>query len=312
MKCSCCDGAKYRAAALANQVRLIPVAAPRGIIYDRHGAVLVRSRPSFVVGLIPSQVDDIDAELATLASTLGVDPGVLRFRLLHHRGVNYHNFDEVVTNEPYGPVVLAKDLPVATVARLSELLTELPGVDLEVQPTRDYPYGPYGSHLFGYVGAITEQEYQQLKQEGYSPNDVVGKDGLEYTYDRYLRGVPGGQRVVVDSTGAVVSSVSVASRHSRRHARHQPRLAPAADRRTGAGRRHSQLGSRAQALRRRGGRRSVDRRNLGAGQLSELRSARLFGRPLQTRAVRSDGRDRAAIRSRDRARPRRPDRRLKW
>ncbi len=202
------DGERYRAAALANQVRLIPVAAPRGIIYDRHGAVMVRSRPSFVVGVIPSQVTDIAGELATLASTLGIDAGVLRFRLLHHRGIDYRDFDEVVTSEPYGPVILAKDLPVATVARLSEVLSELPGVDLEVQPTRDYPYGPLGSHLFGYVGAITEQEYEGLKREGYSPNDVVGKDGLEYTYDRYLRGVPGGQRVMVDSTGAVVSNVS--------------------------------------------------------------------------------------------------------
>jgi len=202
------DGQRYRAAAQANQVRLIPVAAPRGIIYDRHGAVLVRSRPSFVVGLIPSQVTDVDGELQTLAATLGVDPGVLRFRLLHHRGINYRDFDEVVVNEPYGPVVLAKDLPVAKVARLSELLTDLPGVDVEVQPTRDYPYGPLGSHLFGYVGAITEQEYEGLKHEGYSPNDVVGKDGLEFTYDRDLRGVPGGERVVVDATGSVVSTIA--------------------------------------------------------------------------------------------------------
>lgn len=202
------DGEKYRAAALANQVRLIPVAAPRGIIYDRHGVVMVRSRPSFVVGLIPSEVTDIDGELQQLAGALGVDSGTLRARLLHHRGIDYRNFDAVVTNEPYGPVVLAKDLPVAAVARLSELLAELPGVDLEVQPVRDYPHGPLGSHLFGYVGAITEQEYERLKHDGYSPNDVVGKDGLESAYDRYLRGVPGGQRVVVDSSGAVVSSVS--------------------------------------------------------------------------------------------------------
>jgi penicillin-binding protein 2 len=202
------DGEKYRAAALANQVRLIPVAAPRGIIYDRHGTVLVRSRPSFVVGLIPSQVTDIDGELAQLAHALGVDVETLRFRLLHHLGVTYSSFGDVVSNEPYGPVVLAKDLPVAAVARLSELLSEMPGVDLEVQPIRDYLHGAQGSHLFGYVGAITEQEYQQLKHEGYSPNDVIGKDGLEDAYDRYLRGVPGGQRVVVDSTGTVVSSVS--------------------------------------------------------------------------------------------------------
>jgi penicillin-binding protein 2 len=205
------DGDTYRAAAQANQVRLIPVAAPRGIIYDRGGKVMVRSRPSFVVGLIPSQVTDIAGELATLARTLGVDEATLETRLLHHRGVNYRNFDEVVTYEPYGPVVLAADLPVATVARLSELLNDLPGVDLEVQPIRDYPHGGLGSHLFGYVGAITEDEYQHLKHEGYTPNDVIGKDGLEATYDKYLRGVPGGQRVVVDATGAVVSSVKLPS-----------------------------------------------------------------------------------------------------
>ncbi|HKU81392.1 MAG TPA: penicillin-binding protein 2 [Candidatus Tumulicola sp.] len=202
------DGAAYRAQAVANQVRLIPVAAPRGIVYDSRGRVLVRSRPSFVVGLIPSQVTDVDGELKTLASAIGTSVDGLRKRLLHHRGIDYDNFDQVVTNEPYGPVVLAKDLPVAAVARLSELLAELPGVDLEVQPVRDYPHGSLGSHLFGYVGAITEQEYEQRKRLGYSPNDVIGKDGLEYEYDRYLRGVPGGQRVVVDSSGKVVSTVS--------------------------------------------------------------------------------------------------------
>jgi penicillin-binding protein 2 len=201
-------GDGYRAAATANQVRLIPVAAPRGIIYDRHHIAMVRSRPSFVIGLIPSQVKDIDAELNTLAKTLGIGVDVLRDRLFHHHGVNYRNFDEVVTFEPYGPVLLAEDLPVAKVARLSELLTELPGVDLEVQAIRGYPHGAMGSHVFGYVGAITESEYQQRKKEGYTLNDVVGKDGLEYTYDSYLRGQPGGQRVVVDATGAVVSTIS--------------------------------------------------------------------------------------------------------
>ncbi len=104
------------------------------------------------------------------------------------------------------------DLPVATVARLSEVLTDLPGVDLEVQPIRDYPHGRAGSHLVGYVGAITQDEYDRLKYEGYSPNDVIGKDGLEFSYDRYLRGTPGGQRVVVDATGAVVSNVKLASK----------------------------------------------------------------------------------------------------
>jgi penicillin-binding protein 2 len=206
------DGQRYRAAAQANQVRLISVAAPRGTVYDRHGIVVARSRPSFAVALIPSEVANVDRELATLAQILGVDERPLRYRLLHHRGISYDGFAAVVANEPYGPVMLATDLSVAAVARLSEVLTDLPGVDLEVEPTRDYPNGPAGSHVVGYVGAITQEEYDRRKHEGYSPNDVIGKDGLEFTYDKYLRGTPGGERVVVDATGAVVPNVKLASK----------------------------------------------------------------------------------------------------
>ena len=100
----------------------------------------------------------------------------------------------------------------AAVARISEVLNDLPGVDLEVQPLRDYPSGPIGSHVVGYVGAITQEEYERLKHAGYSPNDVIGKDGLELAYDKYLRGTPGGQRVVVDATGAVVPNIKLASK----------------------------------------------------------------------------------------------------
>ena len=206
------NGERYRAAAQANQVRLIPVAAPRGMIYDRHGAIMARSSPSFVVGLIPSEVRDARTELATLSQIVGVNEATLWDRLLRHRGVEYPSFATVAANEPYGPVVLVTGLPVATVARLSEVLSDLPGVDLEVQPIRDYPQGPVASHLIGYVGAITQDEYERLKYQGYTPNDVIGKDGLEFSYDRFLRGVPGGQRVVVNATGAVVSTVKLGSK----------------------------------------------------------------------------------------------------
>ncbi len=197
-------GAAYRAQAQANQIRVIRVAAPRGLIYDRRGKVLVRNRPSFVVALIPSEIHHIHAEMATLARMIGAPQARLYHRLLHHRGINYTNFAQVADDEPYGPVILARNLTVAQVARLSERLHDLSGVDLEVQPVREYPYGKLGSHLFGYVGAITEREYERLKGQGYSPNDVIGKDGLEAEYDRYLRGKPGGQRIVVDAAGQVV------------------------------------------------------------------------------------------------------------
>jgi penicillin-binding protein 2 len=183
---------------------LIPIAAPRGFMYDRNGKIVVRSRPSYVCALIPSEVADLDRTLEQLAQTLGLDAAALRKRVFHHHGVNYESFDQVVTFEPYGPIILASDLSTAQMARLVESLGEMPGVDLEAQPVRDYPHQAEGSHVFGYVGAISESEYDEKKKLGYSPNDVVGKDGLEYEYDRYLRGKIGGEQIEVNAEGRLV------------------------------------------------------------------------------------------------------------
>ncbi|HEY1728500.1 MAG TPA: penicillin-binding protein 2 [Candidatus Baltobacteraceae bacterium] len=198
------DGKVYAAAARANQVRLIPVAAPRGLILDRDDRIMVRSRPSFVVALIPSQVKDIKSTIADLSSTLQIPQSELLHRLYHHHDVNYENFAQVQTYEPYGPVILASDLHTSQMARLAERQPDLAGVDLEEQPVRNYPYGKMAADVFGYVGQISEEEYEKRKSEHYTPNDVVGKDGLEYTYDAYLKGTPGGQQVMVNAWGAVV------------------------------------------------------------------------------------------------------------
>lgn len=206
------QGASFRSDAQANQIRLIPVAAPRGLMYDRSGRVVVRSRPSFVVGMIPSEVQNVDAELATLSQTIGIPVGRLRKRLLDHNGTTYKTFADVAAFEPYGPVILASDLPVAKVVRLSEVLSDLPGIDMEVQAVRDYPYGSEGSAIFGYVGQITASEYERRRAQGYSPNDVVGKEGLEYQYDRYLRGQAGGERIVVDAQGQAVPGIKLPSK----------------------------------------------------------------------------------------------------
>jgi penicillin-binding protein 2 len=198
------EGPKYANAARANQIRRIPVAAPRGRIYDRNGVLLTRSRPSFVCALVPSEVHDPVAMMRLLAKTLGVPEALLWQRLLNHHGVHYKTFDEVATYEPYGPIILASELSTAQMARLAEAQAELTGVDLEAQPVRDYPYARIGSHIFGYVGQITEDEYRERKNHGYSPNDVIGKDGLEEHYDDLLRGTPGGEQIEVDAQGRLV------------------------------------------------------------------------------------------------------------
>src|ERR1700736_3350766 len=104
------QGDAFAVAARANQVQVIPVAAPRGLIVDQHGTILVRSRPSFVCALIPSEITDIDRTLAMLSGILRVPVDKLQRRLLHHHNTNYKNFEEVRTYEPYGPVILADDL----------------------------------------------------------------------------------------------------------------------------------------------------------------------------------------------------------
>ncbi len=198
------EGAHFAAAARANQIRRIPVAAPRGRIYDRHGVVLVRSRPSFVCAMIPSDVRNIAATMRELAGVLAIPQAVLWKRLLQHRGLHYTSFDQVATYEPYGPIILATDLTSTQMARLAEAQDALPGLDLEAQPVRDYPYRKFGSHFFGYVGAITEDEYRSLRGKGYLANDVIGKEGLEQEYDSYLRGTPGGEQIEVNAQGQLV------------------------------------------------------------------------------------------------------------
>ena len=199
----------FEAASRANRVRLIPVAAPRGLIVDRYGIALARSRPSYVCAIVPAAVKDPAMTLRRISETLGITQATLRAHLLRHQGSVHASFDDIVAAEPYGPVILESELTATQAARLAEALPELPGVDLEAQPIRDYPYKSDGSHLFGYVGAITEAEYTKLRGAGYSPDDVVGEDGLEAQYESDLHGRSGGRQIAVDARGFPVDALAL-------------------------------------------------------------------------------------------------------
>jgi len=199
-------GAYYERLANLNQLRTIPVSAPRGVLYDRNGVVIVRNRPSFVVQIVPMQVKDPQQELGALAALLGLQQDELWRRVLYQNGVTYQSFDALAENIPLGPINVAEDLTPAEVGRFSEAADRFPGMDVELIPVRQYPHRTLGSHFLGYVGQITEAEYKQRRAHGYGPNDVVGEDGLEYTYDRWLRGREGGRRIKVNSAGEAVAT----------------------------------------------------------------------------------------------------------
>lgn len=201
------NGAYYEYLANLNQLRTIPVTAPRGLLYDRNGIVIARNRPSFVVEVVPMQLRDPNAEMRELAKILMVPEAQLWQRLLHQNGVTYKDFDALASAVPLGPVTIVEDLSTATVGRFSERADELPGMSVELVPVRQYPYGTLASHAMGYVGQISQSQYEQLKSKGYTPNDAIGEDGLEMTYDSLLRGKPGGRKIKVNSAGEAVASV---------------------------------------------------------------------------------------------------------
>ena len=200
-------GAYYEYLANLNQLRTIPVAAPRGLMYDRNGIVIARNRPSFVVQVVPMQLHDPAGEMHELSTILAIPESTLWRRLLRQNGVTYRSFDDLAAAVPLGPVNVAEDLSTATVGRFAERADELPGMSVELVPVREYPYGTLASHAVGYVGQISQAEYAARKAQGYGPNDSVGEDGLELTYDSLLRGRRGGRRIKVNSAGEAVESV---------------------------------------------------------------------------------------------------------
>ena len=201
------NGAYYEYLADLNQTRTIPVAAPRGLLYDRNGIVIARNRPSFVVQVVPFQLSDPNAEIRELATILSIPEATLWQRLLHQNGVTYKTFDDLAAAIPLGPVNIAEDLSTATVGRFAERADELPGMSVELVPVRQYPYGTAASHAIGYVGQISEAQFTELKSKGYGPNDTIGEEGLEMTYDALLRGRRGGRRIKVNAAGQAVASV---------------------------------------------------------------------------------------------------------
>ncbi len=112
---------------------------------------------------------------------------------------NYDTLKNKIRGQDYRPVRLKTDVDFQTVAEIEE--RRLPGVVIEVEPMRNYLYGSIGSHVFGYVGEISQEELEESKDKGYRPGDLVGKIGLEKVLESYLKGVDGGQQVEVSATG---------------------------------------------------------------------------------------------------------------
>ena len=183
------SGERLAALSDRNRLRLRPIAAPRGILFDRAGLPLADNRPAFSLVVVPRDVPDLGALVDRLAGLLQTPASELRDRLAR-----------VSADSPW-PVRLSRGLTLEEVARIEEWRLELPGVTVEVEPQRAYPGVRFAAHLLGYVREASDQD---LGRSNLRRGDLVGQTGLERLHDEHLRGRDGGEQVEVDAHGRMI------------------------------------------------------------------------------------------------------------
>ncbi len=195
------DGAEYAQRSELNRIIVESVPPTRGLIFDRNGQPLVQNSGSFTALITPGFLPE--------------EPGS-RYRLYLYLedllGIPALQIEEAVTAaEERGqrdlPLPIARALDRETALMLEQVAADLPGVTLSVEPRRVYPGGPEFSHILGYVGPQSPDEWRVLQNDGYSYNEVVGKVGVEARYESALRGNPGNSITEVDAQGDLITTI---------------------------------------------------------------------------------------------------------
>ncbi len=175
-----------------NRIRVVPLEGQRGRILDRNGTVLAHNQLSFDLSVIPQEIKN-EAELfAFLGEVLRMDPDRLESRFEARRFA------------PFAPVVLEENIARSLAIQIEENKFRFPGLLVEENFRRSYPYGGLYAHAIGYVGKINRLEMEKMKDYGYTPQSLVGKSGVEEYYDSFLQAEDGGLQVEVNSRGQQV------------------------------------------------------------------------------------------------------------
>ncbi len=198
------EGHSFRQLADINRFRVSPVAAPRGVVYDRNHKILAANTPSFQVSIVPAGLpkDNPIPVYAELSGLLNLSTAEIADKIAKRKG------------DDFTPVIVKSDVERDIVLRVEERHLRLPGIIVQPESSRLYPYGPLVSHLLGYMLPITEDQLATLqtdKTAGYRAEDRIGAAGIEATYERELRGVPGKKLYEVDATERPVNDLRIDS-----------------------------------------------------------------------------------------------------
>jgi len=181
------DGDSYKRLSEENRLRIVRTPAPRGIIYDRFGTPLVENIPTFSVSLSPDTLTGINTE--ALSSLLGIDK---------------KNLEEIIDrtdNSPFVPIKLKQGISADQVARIEAHRSDFPGLFVETEVGRQYPFGKVGAHIIGYLGRITTAQLNNPGLKNFPPDMLIGQWGVEALFDDQLRGLPGERIIEIDALG---------------------------------------------------------------------------------------------------------------
>jgi penicillin-binding protein 2 len=194
------NGSRYAEIAENQRIRLLPIPAPRGVIFDRNAHPLVDSRPIYSVILSREDTKGIDRNslIKPLSEGLRIDGEILRER-----------FEQVKSQPAFESILIKQDASQIDIAWVDAHQLELPALRVEQTPQRRYPANGMLSHVLGYVGEISPEQLNkpEFREKGYRPGDIIGQEGLEAVYDEYLRGRDGYRKVIVDSRGHIQNEV---------------------------------------------------------------------------------------------------------
>jgi penicillin-binding protein 2 len=185
---------QYNEMAENNHQRTLALRAPRGLVFDREGRVMVENRDSYSISIVREHTKDLPGTIHTLAAVLGLEEAGVRAIVDRHR------------REPtYRPITIIQDASLAQVAAVIARRLDLPDVFVEQVPTRRYP-DTMAAHLFGYVGEVSDAQVAD-SGDTLKSGDITGQSGIEKVYNAFLMGEDGARRVVVNSVGREIRTL---------------------------------------------------------------------------------------------------------
>ncbi|MBF0276846.1 MAG: penicillin-binding protein 2 [SAR324 cluster bacterium] len=175
---------------LGNRIRLIPQAAPRGVIYDRNGVAIADNRPAYQLQLIREDSPDLERTLRNLSKALNIPHASLLKKLEDHRH-----------QARFKPIILEEDLEYKKAAIIETYQEDFPGISIVVQSRRFYPHNKIAAHVLGYVGVRNEEQKRKLSKNQLSSGQIIGQASTELIHNETLIGTDGGKQIEVDYVG---------------------------------------------------------------------------------------------------------------